>query len=244
MNTKRALLCFLLRLLSHRIEFCELWIARLCSQACIVQDTNSSANGDVFADTKQFAPWILSLQMGSTSRSELWAPLLCMQGDTFLPLKTPSPASWDGPCHDTLSYFESWNHRIIKVGKALKDHQIKQFPTTAMTTTKIHPQVPHLHICLISPGPAIYTEISMRKFNLSKFWGFFFPFWFFHHFPSQTWWVFQGGKKTARQRKAFPFPLTFILGTDKEQKKTHRGTWSLVFIATSVQDVLNEKKRK
>lgn len=138
--------------------------------------------------------------------------MLCMQGDTFLPLKTPSPASWDGPCHGTLSYFKSWNHRIIKVGKALKDHQIKQFPTTAMTTTKIHPQVPHLHICLISPGPAIYTEISMRKFNLSKFWGFFFPFLIFPPFSLTNLTSLSGREENSKTEKSFSISIDIYPG--------------------------------
>lgn len=47
----------------------------------------------------------------------------------------------------------------------------------------------------------------------------------------------------AKQRKAFPFSLTFILGTEKNQKTTPRGTRSLVFIARSVQAVLKKKKK-
>lgn len=38
-----------------------------CPRVLIVQDTNSTANVDVFADTKQFALQILSLQKGSAS---------------------------------------------------------------------------------------------------------------------------------------------------------------------------------
>lgn len=50
----------------------------------------------------------------------------------------------------------------------------------------------------------------------------------------------------AKKRKAFPFSLTFILGTKKKttQKTTPRGTQSLVFIARSEQAVLKKRGKK
>lgn len=96
-----------------------------------------------------------------------------------------------------------------------------------------------------STALVVPAEISERKSHFSN--PFLFPHPIFQlFFPAhpETQEVFQGGKKTMKWRKAFPFSVTFITGTEKEQKTTPRGTWRAVFIARSVQAVLKKKINK